>query len=98
MRKPVAHFILTGAAVLFAAGAGLAVVQLPAIGASALLHPLRRPVRQDPPESCVQVSLTSAGLTLKGWRQRAEGARRGTIVYLHGVADNRASAAGVMAR
>jgi len=33
-----------------------------------------------------------------GWRCRAATTRRGTIVYLHGVADNRSSAAGVIAR
>jgi pimeloyl-ACP methyl ester carboxylesterase len=39
-----------------------------------------------------------AGVVLKGWRCGASGVRRGTLVYLHGVADNRTSAAGVIAR
>jgi pimeloyl-ACP methyl ester carboxylesterase len=35
---------------------------------------------------------------LRGWRCRATATRRGTLVYLHGIADNRTSAAGVVAR
>jgi len=42
--------------------------------------------------------VTSDGLHLKGWQCHPAGARRGTIVYLHGVADNRSSAAGVIER
>ena len=42
-----------------------------------------------------------AAVTLAGWRCRAShlsGPRRGTIVYLHGIADNRTSAAGAIVR
>jgi len=38
------------------------------------------------------------GVELKGWRCRAQAARRGTIVYLHGIADNRTSSEGVIRR
>jgi uncharacterized protein len=37
-------------------------------------------------------------VTLQGWRCRSTAARRGTIVYLHGIADNRTSAAGLVPR
>jgi hypothetical protein len=37
-------------------------------------------------------------LDLKGWRCDASAGRRGTLVYLHGIADNRASATGVIDR
>ena len=40
----------------------------------------------------------SGQLTLAGWRFPASGTRRGTIVYLHGVADNRLAASGIAAR
>jgi pimeloyl-ACP methyl ester carboxylesterase len=36
------------------------------------------------------------GLTLRGWSCAARGPRRGSVVYLHGVADNRSSAVGVI--
>jgi len=35
---------------------------------------------------------------LKGWQCVATGNRRGTLIYLHGIADNRGSAAGVIER
>ena len=38
------------------------------------------------------------GLRLRGWNCVAAGLRRGSIVYLHGVADNRSSAVGVIER
>jgi pimeloyl-ACP methyl ester carboxylesterase len=47
---------------------------------------------------CHDATVTSDGLQLKGWQCQAEGARRGTIVYLHGIADNRSSAVGAIER
>jgi len=41
------------------------------------------------------VEIASDGVVLRGWLFRAAGEQRGTIVYLHGAADNRASVAGV---
>jgi pimeloyl-ACP methyl ester carboxylesterase len=38
-----------------------------------------------------QVTFPGADVTLAGWRFPARGARRGTVVYLHGIADNRGS-------
>jgi len=81
--------------------------QLPGIGAGALLHPSHRPVLRPSPAGCVARDVRGAGVTLRGWVCEpdpaggsgiaAERARR-TIVYLHGVADNRESAVGVIAR
>ncbi len=72
--------------------------QLPAAGAGALLHPFRNTTVAAPPRSCQESAFAGEGLTLKGWRCRTSFARRGTLVYLHGIADNRSSAAGVIER
>ncbi len=87
-------------AVLLALAGGVAAGcrQLPEMAAGALLHPARRtelPVR---PGNCKDREYTSAGLTLRGWVCSAEGSRRGSIVFLHGVADNRGSAVGTILR
>jgi pimeloyl-ACP methyl ester carboxylesterase len=47
---------------------------------------------------CRTVTFQGAGVTLKGWQGDAVGNRRGTVIYLHGVSDCRASGAGVMER
>jgi uncharacterized protein len=76
--------------------------QLPAIGAGALLHPARRPITGSRPAACHDETFTGEGLTLKGWRCPAAAApsrsRSGTLVYLHGIADNRTSGAGAVER
>lgn len=72
--------------------------QLPMIGAGGLLHPGRHRVVTAPPPTCQDVTLAGEGVNLKGWRCRASAARRGMLVYLHGIADNRTSAAGVIDR
>jgi uncharacterized protein len=72
--------------------------QLPAIGAGGLLHPGRRPVTGAAPTSCQDATFAGEGVSLKGWKCRASAPRRGTMVYLHGVADNRMSGAGVVDR
>jgi len=72
--------------------------QLPAIGAGALLYPSRRPVTGPVPTTCHASTFRGAGLTLAGWRCGASIPRRGTVVYLHGVADNRMSGAGAIER
>ena len=79
---------------------GLALLwgQLPALGAGGLLHPARHATTLPPPEHCVAADFAGAGVTLKGWRCRATAPARGTIVYLHGIADNRGSATGVIQR
>jgi pimeloyl-ACP methyl ester carboxylesterase len=78
--------------------------QLPAIGAGGLLHPGRHVTTLAPPQHCVAgefagaTDFAGAGVTLKGWRCQAAPPARGTIVYLHGIADNRSSATGVIQR
>jgi hypothetical protein len=70
----------------------------PSWGAAALLHPSRTPVTAPPPLPAETVEIAGDGVSLKGWLFRASGERRGTIVYLHGVTDNRTSVAGVARR
>jgi len=76
----------------------VATSQLPALGAGGLLHPARRPVVERSPKACRDVAFPGEGVSLKGWQCSASGTRRGTLVYLHGVADNRSSGAGVIER
>jgi len=66
----------------------------PAWGANALLHPVRKPLRQRPSGAYEEVELAGDGVSLKAWRFHAEGTKRGTVVFLHGLADNRGSALG----
>jgi len=91
--------------VLTLAGAGVVLValgvvasQLPAAGAGGLLHPARRRVVGPPPTGCQDARFAGEGVTLEGWRCGASAPRRGTLVYLHGVADNRTGAAGIVER
>jgi uncharacterized protein len=83
---------LTALAALFVAVDAVA----PSIAANGLLHPWRRPVTLAPPPGCQASAFDGEGVTLRGWRCPASGTRRGTLVYLHGVADNRTSAAGAI--
>jgi dipeptidyl aminopeptidase/acylaminoacyl peptidase len=50
------------------------------------------------PASAEDFEFTSDGLKLRGWRFRGAGRRRGTLVYLHGSADNRASGISIATR
>lgn len=75
-----------------------AISQLPAIGAAVILHPPPRPMMASPPPGCQEVTFNGAGLKLHGWHGSGIGNRRGTLIYLHGVSDNRASGAGIMER
>jgi pimeloyl-ACP methyl ester carboxylesterase len=72
--------------------------QLPAAAAGGLLHPARRVTSQVPPSNCVDRVFSGAGVVLRGWTCTAPSPGRGTIVYLHGIADNRHSATGVVHR
>jgi len=81
---------------LIAAGAIL--VQLPVLAAGGLLHPFRKRLGSPAPDGCEDVCFEGAGVMLRGWRCQARTARRGTLVYLHGVADNRGSGAGIVER
>ena len=89
--------------VALATGAGavlgaIAFTQLPVIGAGGLLHPARRPMLATAPEGCLEQRLAGEGVELAAWRCHAIGPGRGTIVYLHGIADNRSSAVGAIER
>jgi uncharacterized protein len=75
-----------------------AVAWVPAIGAGGILHPARRAVVVPAPQSCKDVTFWSDKIALRGWQCPATGQRRGVIVFLHGVADNRASSAGIIER
>jgi len=77
---------------------GFVASELPGAGAGALLHPGRRRVVGPPPPSCTERTFAGDGVSLKGWHCRASAPRRGTVVYLHGVADNRTSGAGIVDR
>ncbi len=66
----------------------------PSWGANALLHPSRRSVTSQPTHPFEAVDLEGVGVKLKGWWFHTN-APRGTVVYLHGVADNRGSSVGI---
>jgi pimeloyl-ACP methyl ester carboxylesterase len=89
---------LCGVGLLLLIALAVVASQLPAAGAGGLLHPGRRRVDRPPPASCEEATFAGDGVTLKGWRCRASATRRGTVVYLHGIADNRTSAAGTVER
>ncbi len=80
-----------------ALAASLAAVALagcmpPSWGANALLHPARRPVGAPPALPHRDVAVDGDGVTIRGWLFPARSPRRvATVVYLHGVGDNRAS-------
>jgi pimeloyl-ACP methyl ester carboxylesterase len=64
----------------------------PSWGASAMLHPGRRPPKQPPTRPFEVLELEGAGIHLKGWRFPGQGSvARGTVVYLHGLGDSRRS-------
>jgi pimeloyl-ACP methyl ester carboxylesterase len=77
---------------------GVVASQLPSIGAALILHPLHRRVVAAAPGMCQKVTFIGDGVSLQGWRGQAAGTRRGALIYLHGVSDNRASGAGIMER
>lgn len=77
--------------------AGVLASQLPAIGAGALLFPSRHVTPRKTPDGCIDRNFQAIDITLSGWQcQSKAAAHRGTIVYLHGVADNRGSAIGAI--
>jgi pimeloyl-ACP methyl ester carboxylesterase len=67
-------------------------------GANAVLHPYRRPVTRTPSYAYDNLNFAGDGLVVKGWRVRTYMPRRGVIVFLHGVGDNRQSSLGLVAR
>ncbi len=89
------RFVLVVVAIA-ALGAGYE-SQAPSWAAGALLHPVRRaPVAPSRPYESVEYR--GDGVVLKGWMFPAAGRRAGTIIYLHGVGDNRQGAVGIAGR
>jgi len=96
-RRRLVQAVISVTVVLLAALA-VAARQLPSAGAGGLLHPARRRVVGSPPPTCQDATFAGDGVTLKGWQCRTSTTRRGTIVYLHGIADTRTSGAGIVQR
>jgi pimeloyl-ACP methyl ester carboxylesterase len=92
------RFALAALLLVVVLGAWVVHQQLPTLGAGGLLHPTRRAPTATPPATCQEADFAGAGVTLKGWKCQASAPRRGTLVYLHGIADNRTSALGVIQR
>jgi pimeloyl-ACP methyl ester carboxylesterase len=64
----------------------------PSWGASALLHPIRRSPGPPPALPHEPIAAGSDGILLEGWRFPARAPARGvTLVYLHGIGDDRVS-------
>ena len=68
-------------------------------GANAILYPYRKPSVGSPHIPYEPIAFAGeGGIALRGWRFPAQGPRRGTLVYLHGVADNRTGGVGLAKR
>ncbi len=70
----------------------------PEWGANALLQPTRHRLSVHPNLPHEEIKFQSDGKTLHGWLFRTNTTRRGLIVYLHGLGDNRQSGNGVAQR
>jgi pimeloyl-ACP methyl ester carboxylesterase len=75
-----------------------ALIAAPSIAANGLLQPQRRPMTVATPDACEAREFAGEGVTLRGWFCEARGKRRGTVIYLHGIADNRGSSVGTIQR
>jgi uncharacterized protein len=84
-------------AIMFVALLSIAASQLPAYGAGALLFPTRHINTRTMPGACTSRKFNGFDVVLDGWECKTPNTpRRGTIFYLHGVADNRGSAVGIV--
>ena len=92
------RLVLAGVGVSLVSALAFAWSQLPAYGANALLHPPRRMDVGTIPPTCESETFDGDGLELKGWRCHPPAVVRGTLVYLHGIADNRRSGEGIIKR
>lgn len=90
--------VIIGLASVVMAMLGVVASQLPMLGAGGLLHPFRHRLSVAPPHSCRDAAFAGVGVELAAWKCRASGVRRGTLIYLHGVADNRGGSVGVIRR
>jgi uncharacterized protein len=98
MLRSTRHTALRFSGVVLALLFAVLVAQAPSIAAGGLLHPGRSQSRAAPPPNCLDRDFTGDGVRLRGWYCHAAGDRRGTMVYLHGIADNRGSAVGPIQR
>ncbi len=91
-RKLVVTAELTTLIVMGAAG-GFVWREGPGWAAGGMLHPWRRSVDRALLQARAPDAVTfdGDGVRLYGWRMRPRGPRRATVVYLHGIADNRVS-------
>ena len=78
--------------------AGIAASQLPAIGAGALLYPTRQVSKRAAPAGCVERTFAGVNAQLSGWHCTTTAPPAGTVVYLHGIGDNRDSFANGVTR
>jgi uncharacterized protein len=92
------RLVPAGVGVVATVALGFVWFQLPSIGADMLLHPQRHVATGIPPQTCVSTTFAGEGLNLEGWRCHPPGEIRGTLVYLHGIGDNRWSGAGIIKR
>ena len=90
--------LLTSAAVIFSGASAIVPNQLAAAGAGGLLRPARHHLQITAPSRCKDTVFSGEGVELEGWDCGATTPRRGTLIYLHGVADNRASGIGAIDR
>ena len=67
----------------------------PSWGAGALLHPGKTVATDRSSRPHETIWFNGSGVRLRGWWFKTTEPRRGTIVYLHGVADNRGSSASI---
>jgi pimeloyl-ACP methyl ester carboxylesterase len=67
-------------------------------GAGAILTPYRKAVTAQPDLAFENVSFANGDVILKGWLFRTTTVRRGLLVYLHGIGDNREGGIGLAHR
>jgi len=85
-------------AVVVALTAAIPFAALPAAGSWLLLHGARRIPVPRTPDRCEAARFNGAGVDLAGWRCATALQRRGTLIYLHGISDNRKGARGLVDR
>ena len=94
-RKAIAGALLLTAALIVAAAIG----PFGSLAAGRILTPERHVPTLRPPAGCVERTFSGDTGPLEGWHCHKPGTiDRGTIVYLHGIAGNRDSAAAVVER
>jgi uncharacterized protein len=85
-------------AAFFTLSALVQILLVPAAGAWLLLHGARRINVPRAPAACESTQFAGAGVVLAGWRCPASGAPRGTLIYVHGISDNRHGVRGLVDR